>query len=50
MSHINAIAGQDMTLYETAISDAMLKVGFKSVESRYVSDLWGVDRVDIARK
>ena len=49
-SHIYAIAGQDMTLYETAISDAMLNAGFKSVESRYVKDLWSVDRVDIARK
>lgn len=50
MSHLMAFAGQDMTLYETDISDAMLKAGFRSVESRYVEDYWGVDRVDIARK
>ena len=49
-SHIYAIAGQDMTLSERAIPDAMLGSGFGSVESRYVEDCMGVDRVDIARK
>jgi len=50
MFHSVAFAGQEMTLYETDISDAMLKVGFRSVESRYVDDYWGMDRLDIARK
>lgn len=49
-AHIYAMAGQDMTLPERAISDAMLGAGFGSVESRYVEDCMGVDRVDIARK
>ena len=49
-SHIYAIAGQDMTLSKRAIPDAMLGSGFGSVESRYVEDCMGVDRVDIARK
>jgi len=48
--HVNAIAGQDETCYETTFSDAMLKAGFRSVESRYVNDYWSIDRVDIARK
>jgi len=48
--HIHEIAGQEMTCNETAISDAMLKAGFKSVGSRYVKDFWSVDRLDIARK
>jgi len=48
-AHIYAMAGQDMTLPERVISDAMLDAGFGSVESRYVEDCMGVDRVD-ARK
>lgn len=48
--HIMAFGGQDTILYEMDISGAMLKVGFKSVESRYVEDYWGTDKVDIARK
>jgi len=48
--HVNAIAGQDKTCYETTFSDAMLNAGFRSVESRYVKDYWSIDRVDIARK
>ena len=49
-AHTYAMAGQDMSLPERAISDAMLGAGFGSVESRYVEDCMGVDRVDIARK
>jgi cyclopropane fatty-acyl-phospholipid synthase-like methyltransferase len=50
LSHIFAFGGLDCTLYETDISDAMLKAGFKSVESRYVKYNSGTNRVDIARK
>jgi len=50
MIQLMALTGQDWFVYETDISDAMLKAGFKSVESRYVEDYWGIDRVDIARK
>ena len=50
MIHTRAFRGLDMTLYETDISDAMLLAGFKNVESRYVKDYLGIDRVDIARK
>lgn len=50
MIHTRAFGGLDMTLYETDISDAMLLAGFKSVESQYVKDYLGIDRVDIARK
>jgi ubiquinone/menaquinone biosynthesis C-methylase UbiE len=50
LSHIMALAGSDCTLYETDISEAMLKAGFKSVESRYVKYNSGTNRVDIARK
>ena len=50
LSHIMAFGGMDCTLYETDVSDAMLKVGFKSVESRYVEYASGTNRVDIARK
>jgi hypothetical protein len=49
-SHIMAFGGMDCTLYETDVSDAMLKAGFKSVESRYVKYVSGTNRVDIARK
>jgi len=47
---IYAIAVQDMTLSGRANPDAMLGSGFGSVESQYVEDCMGVDRVDIARK
>jgi len=50
LSHVMALAGSDCTLYETDISEAMLKAGFKSVESRYVKYNSGTNRVDIARK
>ena len=39
-----------MTLHKTDISEAMLKARFKNMESRYVEDVWGMDRVDIGRK
>ena len=50
LSHIMAFGGLDCILYETDVSDAMLKAGFKSVESRYVKYVSGTNRVDIARK
>jgi hypothetical protein len=50
LSHIIAFGGVDCTLYETDVSDAMLKAGFRSVESRYVEYNSGTNRVDIARK
>jgi hypothetical protein len=50
LSHIMALAGYNCSLYETDVSDAMLKAGFKSVESRYVKYVSGTNRVDIARK
>lgn len=49
-SHIMALAGFDCTVYETDISEAMLKAGFKSVESRYVEYANGTNQVHIARK
>lgn len=50
LSHIMAFGGADCTLYETDVSDAMLRAGFRSVESRYVEYASGTNRVDIARK
>ena len=50
LSHIMAFGGMDCTLYETDVSDAMLRTGFRSVESRYVEYASGTNRVDIARK
>ena len=50
LSHIMAFGGLDCTLYETDVSDAMLRAGFGSVESRYVEYANGTNRVDIARK
>ena len=50
LSHIMALAGFGCTLYETDISEAMLRAGFRSVESRYVKYTNGTNRVDIARK
>jgi len=50
LSHIMAFGGLDCTLYETDVSDAMRRAGFRSVESRYVEYANGTNRVDIARK
>ena len=50
LSHIMAFRGLDCTLYETDVSEAMLRAGFKSVESRYVKCAYGTTRVDIGRK
>jgi hypothetical protein len=44
------VEGMDCTLYETDVSDAMLRAGFRSVESRYVEYASGTNRLDIARK
>ena len=49
-SHIMAFGGMNCTLYETDISEAMLRAGFRSVESRYVKYTYGTTRVDIGRK
>ena len=49
-SHIMAFGGMNCTLYETDISEAMLRAGFRSVESRYVKYAYGTTRVDIGRK
>ena len=50
LSHFMAFGGLDCTLYETDVSEAMLRAGFRSVESRYVKYAYGTTRVDIARK
>ena len=50
LSHLMAFGGMDCTLYETDVSEAMLRAGFRSVESRYIPYTHGTSRVDIARK
>ena len=49
-SHVIAFGGLNCTLYETDVSEAMLRAGFRSVESRYVKCAHGTTRVDIGRK
>ncbi|VUT26607.1 MAG: hypothetical protein MASP_01602 [Candidatus Methanolliviera sp. GoM_asphalt] len=50
LSYTMAFGGMNCTLYETDVSEAMLRAGFRSVESRYVKYPYGTTRVDIGRK